>query len=65
MLSNFVTASQVFSFKNMLKNIVTTHLDLVFMFLMISYFTFLLDLKKLLFFWLKISRLDSDKNLMT
>jgi hypothetical protein len=36
MLSNFVTACQIFSLKNPLKNIVTTHLDLVFMFLVIS-----------------------------
>jgi hypothetical protein len=35
----------------------------VFMFLAISHFTFPLDWKKLLFFWLKIARLDLDKNL--
>jgi hypothetical protein len=34
---------QAFSFKNRLKKIVTTHLDLVFMFLAISHFTFPLD----------------------
>ena len=51
------------SFKNTLKKIVTTHLEFVFMFLVISFFTFPLDLKKLPFFWLKIVRLDLDKNL--
>jgi hypothetical protein len=45
------------------QKILTTHLDLVFMFLAISHFTFPLDWKKLLFFWLKIARLDLDKNL--
>jgi hypothetical protein len=57
-----MTTCQVFSFKNTLKKIVTTHLDLVSMFLVISYFTFTLDLKKLPFFWLKIAQLEFVKN---